>query len=87
MDGFTATEKMRTWEQQEQRPRTPIVALTAHILTEHKEHARDSGMDEHIGKPLELSHLRELIERWTPEKLGRRDEFHGKAHDSDKTPH
>jgi CheY-like chemotaxis protein/signal transduction histidine kinase len=87
MDGFSATEKMRAWEQLEQRPRTPIVALTAHILTQHKEHAKDSGMDEHIGKPLELSQLREVIERWTAEKPVRDDEFHDTAHDAAQPPH
>ncbi len=68
MDGFTATEKMRAWEYQEKRLRTPIVALTAHTLSEHKEHARRSGMDGHVGKPVELSQLRELVDLWAEEK-------------------
>ena len=73
MDGYTATQYMREWEQQTQRRRTPIVALTAHVLTEHKERARIAGMDAHLGKPLDLSQLREAVEHWTAEKLGRSD--------------
>jgi CheY-like chemotaxis protein len=68
LDGFTATEMLRNWENIEQRPRTPVVALTAHILSEHKERARLAGMDGHMAKPVELSQLRELIEYWVAEK-------------------
>ena len=41
-----------------------MVALTAHILAEHKERAHQSGMDGHMSKPVELSQLRELVEHW-----------------------
>lgn len=68
MDGFTATRELREWEAREQRQRTPVVALTAHILGEHKERARLSGMDGHIAKPVELSQLRELLGHWVLEK-------------------
>jgi len=72
LDGFSATEQLRAWEAAEQRPRTPVVALTAHILTEHKERAREAGMDGHMAKPVELSQLRELIEHWVAEREIRR---------------
>ncbi|WXL25173.1 response regulator [Ectopseudomonas mendocina] len=71
MDGFSATELLRSWEAAEQRPRTPVVALTAHILSEHKERARQVGMDGHMSKPLEMSQLRELIEHWVIEREAR----------------
>lgn len=72
LDGFTATEQLRAWEAAEQRPRTPVVALTAHILDEHKERARAVGMDGHMSKPVELSQLRELVEHWIAERAVRR---------------
>ncbi|MFP6849688.1 MAG: response regulator [Pseudomonas sp.] len=68
LDGFSATEQLRAWEAAEQRPRTPVVALTAHILNEHKERARQVGMDGHMSKPVEMSQLRELIEHWVAER-------------------
>ena len=68
MDGFSATEQLRAWEIAERRPRTPVVALTAHILSEHKERARQVGMDGHMAKPVELSQLRDLIEYWVGER-------------------
>ncbi|NKQ12234.1 response regulator [Pseudomonas sp. SST3] len=64
MDGFEATARLRAWEAAEGRPRTPVVALTAHILSEHRERAREAGMDGHMAKPVEMSQLRELIEYW-----------------------
>ena len=79
MDGFSATEQLRAWEAQEQRQRTPVVALTAHILSEHKERARQVGMDGHMAKPVELSNLRELVEHWVAERNARRQEQSGSA--------
>lgn len=64
MDGFEATARLRDWEAAEGRARTPVVALTAHILSEHRERAREAGMDGHMAKPVEMSQLRELIEHW-----------------------
>ena len=72
LDGFSATEQLRAWEAAEQRTRTPVVALTAHILNEHKERARQVGMDGHMSKPVEMSQLRELIEHWVAEREIRR---------------
>ncbi|EDO28136.1 predicted protein [Nematostella vectensis] len=72
LDGFSATEQLRAWESAEQRARTPVVALTAHILNEHKERARQVGMDGHMSKPVEMSQLRELIEHWVAEREIRR---------------
>ena len=68
LDGFSATERLRAWEASEHRPHTPVVALTAHILSEHKERARLVGMDGHMAKPVDLSQLRELVAYWVAER-------------------
>ncbi|KTC39834.1 histidine kinase [Pseudomonas sp. ABAC61] len=68
LDGFSATQQLRAWEVGNQRVRTPVVALTAHILAEHKERARQAGMDGHMAKPVELSQLRELVEHWVTQR-------------------
>lgn len=68
LDGFSATQQLRVWEGGNQRVRTPVVALTAHILNEHKDRARQAGMDGHMAKPVELSQLRELIEHWVAKR-------------------
>ena len=68
LDGFHATEQLRAWEAASQQPRTPVVAMTAHILEEHKERAQQVGMDGHVAKPVELSQLRALVEHWIAHK-------------------
>ncbi|OHC13209.1 MAG: hybrid sensor histidine kinase/response regulator [Pseudomonadales bacterium GWC1_66_9] len=76
LDGFAATEQLRAWEARECRPHTPVVALTAHILSEHREHAQRVGMDGHLAKPVELSQLRALIEQWVERKESCRHALH-----------
>ncbi|PHX38705.1 histidine kinase, partial [Pseudomonas sp. NZIPFR-PS5] len=68
LDGFSATQQFRAWETGNQRIRTPVVALTAHILAEHKDRARQSGMDGHMSKPVEMSQLRDLVEYWVEQR-------------------
>jgi CheY-like chemotaxis protein/signal transduction histidine kinase len=68
LDGFAATAQLRAWEAAQKRPRTPVVALTAHILGEHRERALQAGMDGHMAKPVELSQLREVVEHWVAVK-------------------
>lgn len=64
MDGFEATRRIRQWESMQRRPETPIIALTAHIMDEHKERSLACGMNAHLSKPVELSELRDTILRW-----------------------
>jgi CheY-like chemotaxis protein len=68
LDGFTAAQQIREWEKSRGRPALPIVALTAHILPEHRERSRRAGMNAHIAKPVELAQLREQIEYWVGRK-------------------
>lgn len=68
MDGFTAAEQIRAWEKSSGRPPIPIIALTAHILPEHRERSRRVGMDGHIAKPVELAQLREKLNYWIERK-------------------
>lgn len=65
MDGFEATRRIREWERQHGRPPLPIVALTAHILREHRERSLAAGMNAHVPKPVELDTLRRAIVQFT----------------------
>lgn len=68
LDGFDAAEQIRAWEQATGRHPVPIIALTAHILPEHRERARRVGMNGHMAKPVDLVQLRELLEFWSKRK-------------------
>ncbi|TGL44668.1 hybrid sensor histidine kinase/response regulator [Leptospira perdikensis] len=50
MDGFEATQKIRELEINKPK-KTIILAVTAHVLAEHKERCFEVGMDGFIGKP------------------------------------
>ncbi|MED5387549.1 MAG: response regulator [Pseudomonadota bacterium] len=65
MDGFEATRRIRQHEQKQGLPAVPIVALTAHILREHKERSLAAGMNAHLPKPVELNVLRDTLVRFT----------------------
>ncbi len=61
MDGLEATRKIRELEQEEDRDRTPIIAMTAHALKGDRERCLEAGMDEYLSKPLNHSRLIEII--------------------------
>lgn len=61
MDGLEATRLIR---QTELNIGTPIIAVTAHAFKEEQERLLASGMDDFLPKPLNLSDLVTLINRW-----------------------
>ena len=64
MNGFDATRTIREWEQESGRAPIPIIALTAHIMDEHKERSLECGMNAYLAKPIELSELRDMLIQW-----------------------
>lgn len=63
LDGYGAVRQMRHWELENDRPATPILALTAHGAPEHRARAAEAGFTSHVTKPI---HKRTLIEVLTP---------------------
>ncbi|WP_345308712.1 response regulator [Candidatus Villigracilis saccharophilus] len=64
MDGFEATQQMRTWEQNNGQ-HIPIIAMTAHAMSGDRDRCLDAGMDDYVTKPLEPRVLFNAIDRWT----------------------
>ncbi|HEY3656732.1 MAG TPA: PAS domain-containing protein [Steroidobacteraceae bacterium] len=65
MDGFTATRRIREAELRSgSARRLPIIALTANVMSEDREHCIAAGMDAHLGKPLEPSQLADCLGRY-----------------------
>ena len=64
LDGFGMTGKIRQDELSENRSRTPVIALTANALNGEAEKCFAAGMDDYMSKPVELSKLKELVEKW-----------------------
>jgi CheY-like chemotaxis protein len=57
MNGIDATRLIRAKEAREDRPRTPILALTANTLDHHLSEYAEAGMDGHVAKPVQISSL------------------------------
>jgi PAS domain S-box-containing protein len=57
LDGLETTQRMRQWEQTEQRRRTPVVALTADADQNIRNACQDAGMDGFLTKPIDPAEL------------------------------
>lgn len=55
MNGYEATEKIRSMDGR--RSKIPIIAMTANAFEEDKQRAIESGMNAHIGKPIDIKKL------------------------------
>lgn len=62
MDGIEATRRIRQLESGKKR--TPIIALTAHSITEQKSELLIAGMDDCLSKPVNETQLIHVINRW-----------------------
>ena len=57
LDGHEAVRRIRSLEQEQDMPRTRIVALTANAFEEDRLMAMSSGMDETVSKPIDEASL------------------------------
>ena len=64
MDGYELTAAIRQAE--EGKRRAPIIAFTANALKGEAEHCRAVGMDDYLSKPVQLAHLRAILQKWMP---------------------
>jgi len=63
MDGVEASKAIREGERRAGRPRTPIIAVTASVLTHERTLYADAGMDALVPKPVEVPRLVEALAR------------------------
>ena len=59
MDGLEATRRIR-----QKGSKIPIIAMTANVFKEDIESCLAAGMDDHIGKPLDMSNVLEKIRKY-----------------------
>ena len=71
LNGFEATAEIRRWEKtvRASRPgdaaaRLPIIALTASLMEEDKRQCTEAGMDDFLGKPIQISELVRALNLW-----------------------
>ena len=61
MDGYTATRKIISTEKGK---KTPIVAMSAAVMSSDIEKVKQCGMKDHIAKPIEIENLSRVLSEW-----------------------
>lgn len=61
MNGFDASKKIRTFDE-----KTPIIALTAAVMSEDRILSKEAGMQEHLAKPIDFDELFNVINKYLP---------------------
>jgi CheY-like chemotaxis protein len=64
MDGYEAARRLRRREAEQGLPHTPVVALTANAMPEHRDACLAAGMDDYLTKPIVREQLNEIVLRW-----------------------
>ena len=65
MDGYAATSIIREWEKETHHSHIPIVALTAHALSDDRQKSLKAGCDDHVTKPFKKDALLKVISRYS----------------------
>jgi CheY-like chemotaxis protein/nitrogen-specific signal transduction histidine kinase len=69
MDGFATARAIR--RSTTANATTPIIALSANVLPEHKRAGAEAGMNDHLAKPIVVPLLIEAVMRWGSVRLER----------------
>jgi len=64
MDGYEATGQINDFNIAQNRPHTPIIALTGHALKHDRENCLDAGMDDFLVKPVQQKKLIETLQEY-----------------------
>lgn len=74
MDGYELASAWRRHEAAVQHTqRLPIIAMTAHMLGNEVARCHEAGMDDYLGKPVQLHALEEKLLAWLPRPLAHDD--------------
>ncbi len=64
MDGLAATRELRRIEREDERVRTPVIALTANAFEADVQRSIDAGCDAHLTKPISQAELLDALARF-----------------------
>lgn len=67
--GYEITYEIRRLEHEGQKPRTPIVAVTAFMMDDATERCRKAGMDDCVSKPLSVQLCTYIFEQYLPNRV------------------
>jgi CheY-like chemotaxis protein len=64
MDGYAATQYIRSNKIIEKHANIPIIAVTANVMTGDREKCLNAGMNDYLEKPISAESLKKMIEKW-----------------------
>ena len=67
MDGLEATKAIRMLEREDAK-KIPIIAMTANAFEEDRKACLEAGMNEHVGKPIDIPRLKRAITKLLTKK-------------------
>ncbi|MDR2180073.1 MAG: response regulator [Synergistaceae bacterium] len=71
VDGYEATRRIRALDVPEAKE-VPIVAMTANVFREDVTKCLESGMNDHVGKPLDFEEVLDRLRKYLPQNKERR---------------
>ncbi len=70
MSGIDTTRALRSLESTfDNQKRLPIIALTAHALSDEKQKLLQVGMDDYVTKPIQMEQIIQILTDWTTESF------------------
>jgi len=75
MDGVETVARIRAWEKErrmENEKQLPIIALTANTIAGMRKMFLEKGFNDFLAKPIDVSKMDEIIERWIPRETERK---------------
>ncbi len=85
-DGYEATRRVREAETASGKPRTPIVAVTAHVMSDEVKRCLAAGCDGHLAKPITRASLLAAIEEFANRNEGEPDREPAESGASEAVP-
>ncbi len=66
MSGLETTQAIRILEKEwNSKTSLPVIALTAHVLSDEKAHLLACGMNDYVSKPIQIEQLIRILQHWT----------------------
>ncbi len=64
IDGLETTRRFRQWEGEHGAERLPVIAMTAFSMAGDREKCLAAGMDDYIGKPINVARFEQIMDRF-----------------------
>ena len=65
MDGFDATREIRKQQIKSLNDKPlPVIAMTANVMSGDRERCLEVGMDDYVGKPVQMDKLEQVLRKW-----------------------